>query len=128
MHSRKREKTLLKSPAKNQSRIHLALSKKEKEKESASVSKPVNQSLITSFITKEETVKAETHWALEFLLSNYSFNFCSTKTELFAAMFSDSTITKQFSMGKTRCAYSLTYRMALHFKDIFLQSLKEVPL
>ena len=42
-------------------------------------------------------------------------------------MFSDSTIAMQFSVAKTKCAYYLTYGMALHFKDIFLQSLKEVP-
>ena len=46
----KGKKHLLKSPAKSQLRIQL---------ESASVSKPVNQSSITSFITKEETVKTE---------------------------------------------------------------------
>ena len=43
-------------------------------------------------------------------------------------MFSDSIIVKQFSTGKTKCACYLTYGMATYFKDIFLQSLKEVPL
>ena len=55
----KRKKHLLKYPAKNQSRIQLTLSQNEKEKESVSVSEPANQSSITFFITKEETVKAE---------------------------------------------------------------------
>ena len=73
-------------------------------------------------------MKAEICWALESLLSNYSFNSCSTKTELFEAMFIDSTIAKQFSVGKTKCAYYLTYGMAPYFKGCFLQSLKEVPL
>ena len=68
-------------------------------------------------------MKAEIRRALESLLSNYSFNSCSIKTELFAAMFSSSTISKQFSMGKTKCAYYLTYGMASYFKDIYLQSL-----
>ena len=76
----KRKKHLLKCSAKNQSRIQLTSSQKEKEKESASVSEPVNQSLITCFITKEETVKAEIRWAFESLLSYYSFISCSTKT------------------------------------------------
>ena len=57
----KGEKHLLKCPAKNQSGIQLTSSQKEKEKESASDSEPVYQSSITSFITKEETVKAEVH-------------------------------------------------------------------
>ena len=38
-------------------------------------------------------------------------------------MFSDSTIAKQFSMGKTKYAYYLTYGMAPYFKDIFVQNL-----
>ena len=76
----KRKKHLLKCLAKNQSRIQLTSSQKEKEKESASVSEPVNQSLITCFITKEETVKAEIRWPFESLLSYYSFILCSTKT------------------------------------------------
>ena len=78
----KGKKHLSKCHAKNQSRIQRT-SQKEKEKESASVSKPVNQSSITSFTTKEETVKAEIRWVLESLLSNYSFSSCSTKKELF---------------------------------------------
>ena len=90
----------MKCSAKNQSRIQLTSSQKEKEKESASDSEPINQSSITPFITMEETVKAEIQWVCESLLSNYSCNLCSTKMELFAAMFSDSTIAKQFSMGK----------------------------
>ena len=90
----------MKCSAKNQSRIQLTSSQKEKEKESASDSEPINQSSITPFITMEDTVKAEIQWVCESLLSNYSCNLCSTKMELFAAMFSDSTIAKQFSMGK----------------------------
>ena len=79
---------------------------KKKEKETASVSKLINRSSITSFITKEETVKAEIHWVLGSLPSNHSFNSCSTKTAV-SAVFSGSTIAKQFSMGKIKCGYWL---------------------
>ena len=118
------KKHLLKCPGKNQARIELT---SPKENQPDSVSEPVHQSSVTSFITKEETVKAEIRWTLETLQSNYSFNSCSQKSELFAAMFSDSTIAKQFSMGKTKCAYYLTYGMAPYFKDTFVQNLKEIP-
>ena len=77
------EKHELKCAAKNQLRFQLT---SKKEKESASVREPGDQSLMTSFITKEETVKAETRWVIESLLLNYSFNSYSTKAELFAAM------------------------------------------
>ena len=57
------------------------------------------------------------------------------KTELFAALFSDSTIAKQFSVRKTKCAYYLinnkfTWRMEwlCTLRIFFLQSLKEFPL
>ena len=118
------KKRLSKGPVKNQPKIQLTSSQKEKEKESASVSEPVNQSSIMSFITKEETMKTEICWVFESLLSNCSFVSCSTKTELFTVMFSDSTIAKQFSMGKTKCACYLTYGMAPYFKDIFSRILK----
>ena len=55
----KGSKHLLKCPAINQSKIQLTSSEKEKENDSTSTSKPINQSSIASFITKEETVKAE---------------------------------------------------------------------
>ena len=120
----KGKKHLLKCPGKNQARIELTSPKKNQPD---SVSEPVHQSSVTSFITKEEAVKAEIRWTLETLQSNYSFNSCSQKSELFAAMFSDSTIAKQFSMGKTKCGYYLTYGMAPYFKDAFVQNLKEIP-
>ena len=73
-------------------------------------------------------MKAEIRCALESLVSNYSFNSYSTKSKLVSAMFSNSTIAMQFCMGKIKCTYYLTYGMAPYIKDIFLQSLKEVPL
>ena len=120
----KGKKHLLKCPGKNQAQIELT---SPKENQPDSVSEPVHQSSVTSFITKEETVKAEIRWTLETLQSNYSFNSCSQKSELFAAMFSDSAIAKQFSVGKTKCAYYLTYGMVPYFKDTFVQNLKEIP-
>ena len=92
----KGKKHLLKCPAKNHARIQLT---PQIEKETSSVSVPAQQS-IASFITKEEVLKAEIRWTLESLLSNYSFNSCSTKSDLFSSMFSDSELQNNFQWEK----------------------------
>ena len=113
------KKHLLKGPVKNQSKIQLTSSQKEKEKESASVSEPVNQSSIMSFITKEETMKTEICWVLESLLSNCSFVSCSIKTELFTVCLVTVPLPSNFQWEKPNVA--VTWRMEwLRTLKIFL--------
>ena len=72
-------------------------------------------------------MKVELRWVLESLMPNYSCNSCSSKSELFSAMFSDSDIAEQFSMGKTECAYYVTHGIAPYFKSKFIESLQLLP-
>ena len=121
------EKHELKCAAKNQLRFQLTSSQKKKEKESASVREPGDQSSMTSFITKEETVKAETRWVIESLLSNYSFNSYSTKAKLFAAMLLAVTLPSNYQWEKLDVSIAWR-RNGSVLERYFLQSLKGVPL
>ena len=38
-------------------------------------------------------------WSFEVLMSNYLFNFCANKSDVFAVMFEDSKIGKSFCPG-----------------------------
>ena len=82
---------------------------------------------MTSFITKEETVKAETRWVIESLLSNYSFNSYSTKAELFAAMLLAVTLPSNYHWEKLDVSIAWR-RNGSVLERYFLQSLKGVPL
>ena len=97
------------------------------------------QTTIDSLSIKDNNVKAEIRLALESLMSNYSYNSCSSKSELFSAMFSDSDIAEKFSMEKTKFAYYVTHGIAryivgllkaynyYHFIQFHLMSLIMMP-
>ena len=78
-------------------------------------------------MVQDNTVKAEIRWALESLMSNFSYNSCSSKSELFSPMFSDSDIAEQFLVGKTKCTYYVTHGIAPYFKSKFFESLQILP-
>ena len=63
-------------------------------------------------------MKTDIRWALESLMSNDSCNSWSTYSELFMAVFNDSTIAEHYSMGKSKRAYYTKYGMAACFKDL----------
>ena len=124
----KGKKHSLKCPANSQAEITFAPLEKDSEKGNNDPKENSKmQTTIDSLLIRENTVAAEIRWALESLMSSYSYNSCSSKTELFSAMFSDSNIAEQFSMGKTKCAYYITHGIAPYFKRNFMDSLKQVP-
>ena len=110
----KRQKHSLKRLAVGQSKITFTPSENENKKQTNDLNKKNSkvQTTIDSLLIKDNTVMAEIHWAVESLMSNYSYNSCSSKSDLFRAMFSDGGIAEQFSMGKTKCTYYVTHGIA----------------
>ena len=51
--------------------------------------RPKQQEKIDTIMIKTATLKAEIIWSLEVLMSNYSFNACANKSDLFVVMFED---------------------------------------
>ena len=75
---------------------------------------------------KTATLKAEIIWSLEVLMSNYSFNSCANKSDLFAVMFEDSQIAQSFSLGSTKLSDNITFGPAPYVKKLPLESVDEV--
>ena len=59
-------------------------------------------------------------------MSNYSFNSCANKSDLFAVMFGDSQISQSFSLGSTKLSYNVTFGLATYIKNLLLESVDEV--
>jgi len=76
--------------------------------------------ILSRWVTKEDCLKAETLWAMKTLNCNYSTNSAQENNELFAAMFPDSDIAKQFQCGKTKCSYLITHGIVPYYHDILL--------
>ena len=63
---------------------------------------------VDSMLHKESVLKAEVIWALEILVTSYSFRSSAGKGEVFSYMFPGSEIAKQFQMDKTKASYQVT--------------------
>ena len=88
--------------------------------------RPKQQEKIDPMMIKTATLKAEMIWSLEVVMSNYSFNSCANKSDLFAVMFEDSQIAQSFSLGSTKLSYNITFGLAPYVKNLLLGSVDEV--
>ena len=86
----------------------------------------LKQTNIVDVNAKQFATKAEIMWSIDDVLSNYSFNSVSNKSDLFCKMFPDSKIAENFSFGKTKCSYVVCFGLAPYFKGHFTKSLSNV--
>ena len=75
-------------------------------------------------VADPEKTKAEILWALKSIAAGYS-NSCSDTGVLFQTMFLISKIVKSFHLGPTKLKYLTTFGIALHFKSLLVERLKE---
>lgn len=68
----------------------------------------------------------EVLWAIETLTVHSSSNSSAGTDKLFAKMFPDSQIAKQFQRGKTKCSYISNFGLAPYFKGKLMKKL-QVP-
>lgn len=92
----------------------------EKEKESKKVQQTLDKTVLSDDVTKSEIM-----WALEVLRNNYSYRSCANKSTLFATMFHDSKIARNFKLGKTKCSYVLCHGIAPYCNDVLHETLKK---
>ena len=116
----------------NQQQLQFQLDKSDEPADSSgnkdqSTPTCIKQTAAQSCFIKQNTIKAEIMWALEVIMSNYSYRSCASKSELFSVMFNDSDIAKDFSLGKTKLSYNICYGIAPHFRGMLIDCLKEVP-
>ena len=86
----------------------------------------LKQTNIVDVNAKQLATKAEIRWSIDVVLSNYSFNSVSNKSDLFCKMFPDSKIAENFSCGKTKCSYVVCFGRAPYFKGILTEILCNV--
>ena len=79
---------------------------------------------LSKWMQSKESRKAEILWTLSCVQDHFSFRSNENKTELFRKMFWDSNIAQQYSLGKTKQSYLLTFGLAPFFKDLLLDTLK----
>lgn len=79
---------------------------------------------IDKFITKEDVLKAEAIWVIKTIMSHQSFNSNADISEVFAAMFRDSEIAKQFQCGATKTAYMTCFGLAPYFYDVLTDEIR----
>ena len=82
-------------------------------------SRPAPHSASTS-----EVLSSEILWAIQACMSHFSYRSCSELGDLFHRMFPDSQIAKKFSLGRTKCAYLVSFGLAPYFKNVLLERIK----
>lgn len=84
---------------------------------------PRNQpssSQISSYFSKKDVLSAEVLWAIKTPVAHYSSNSSAGTDKLFAKMFPDSQIAKQFQFGKKKCSYLINCGLAPYFQEKLL--------
>ncbi|GBL88251.1 hypothetical protein AVEN_22110-1 [Araneus ventricosus] len=71
-------------------------------------------------------LNAEILWALKCVQSHFSYSSCKDTSEIFAAMFPDSVIARQFSCGESKCSYLCHFGLAPHFRMLLFKCLDDV--
>ena len=69
--------------------------------------------------------KAEIIWALKSVMSHFSYNSAHDITDIFKAMFPDSSIAQHMSCGPTKLSYLISFGIAPYFRDLLLADLKQ---
>lgn len=78
-----------------------------------------------SFDNSNPALKAETCWAIKVASSHYSYKACENAGALFQAMFPDSDIAKQFTLGEDKVAYLTVFGIAPYFSSLLKTSARK---
>lgn len=81
--------------------------------------------VLNKWLQSKETRKAEILWALKCVQSHLSFRSNDGVSELFQAMFWDSNIAKNYSCGRTKQSYLITFGIAPFFKDMLVDDIRK---
>ena len=81
---------------------------------------------VSRFAISESVSKAEILWALKCVWSHCSQRAAEEESDLFRAMFPDSKIAQEFSLGRTKMGYLILYGIFPYFQTKLQQSLRGV--
>lgn len=86
---------------------------------------PVKDSLISSYLAKEETLKAEIRWTLHTVEKHHSFHSNEGIEKVFQDMFSDSPTAMKFSCGEKKCSYLACFGLAPYFVKLLKEKVNK---
>ena len=77
------------------------------------------------FVVSTETIKTEIIWVLKSVFCGFSYRSRDELSNVFAKMFPDSNIAKEFRLGKTKAMHIATHGIAPHFKHLLKDNLNK---
>lgn len=80
---------------------------------------------LNCFTTGKDVLDAEILWTLKCVHSHYSYKSCEDSSQLFARMFPDSSVARQFSCGEKKVAYLCHFGLAPHFQKLLFKSFED---
>lgn len=81
--------------------------------------------IITNYISKNDVMKAEILWALQYVFKQSYARSFNDSSELFPLMFPDSDIAKKFQMKKDKLGYVITYGLGPYFQNQLAKIIRE---
>ena len=84
-------------------------------------------SAIVDFCKNLHSVDAKIRWCLCMVNCCSSYKSCANLVAVFQVMFSDSEITSQFTVGKTKARYTILYGIAPEFKKQLIYDINASP-
>jgi hypothetical protein len=75
-----------------------------------------------NYFQQESVTKAELVWSMKVIMSGYSYNSCRDLNNTMKAMFPDSHIAEQFSLGSDKASYLINFAIAPYFHEKLLLS------
>ena len=97
---------------------HFQLASSSKAETVQIISLTSTQPTIKGVLIKDNVLHAEICWALKTVASKYSQRSCDGTGDLFAVMFPDSEIARNFKLARTKCGYFINYGIAPHFLQL----------
>lgn len=97
--------------------------------EDKTVTRPSDTATIEldTFVSKTDTLKAETLWSLKTVHSNMSYSSNEDVNYFFREMFPDSAIAKSFSCGETKSMYIACYGISPYIQLLLENKVKNQP-
>ena len=92
---------------------------------SGSTSTSVKDILVSSYMSKEETLKAEIIWILYTIERHHSFHSNEGVAKIFQVMFPDSDTVKKFMCGEKKSAYICSFGLAPYFASILKEKVEK---
>ena len=86
---------------------------------------PVRDNLVSSYMAKEETLKAEIRWTLHTVEKHHSFRSNEGIEKVFQDMFGDSPTAMKFSCGEKKCSYIACFGLAPYFAKLLKEKVNE---